>query len=120
MGRGAGYEDRQRVLGEPEEISADRTRHSRPIFSTKIEARRKGDRSGCPHECADQCLEVDSSKEHMALADCAGEVRSLCGDPPSIDCWLWISGARPCEMAQGTRRVRNDPSRHRRSCSTID
>src|SRR5262245_11715586 len=37
MGRRAGHEDRRRVLGKPEEISADRTRHSGPIFSTKID-----------------------------------------------------------------------------------
>src|SRR5262249_42194848 len=64
--------------------------------------------------------DVYSRSESNGLAGCASEICALRGDPPSIDCWLWISGSRPCEMAQGTRRIRCDPSCHRRSLSAID
>src|SRR5262249_6831203 len=46
----------------------------------------------------------------MGLAERAGGVCALRGDSSSIDCWLWISRARPCEMAQRTSRFRGDPS----------
>src|SRR5262245_53621936 len=37
MGRRAGCEDRRGIRGKPEEISADQTRHSGPVLSTKID-----------------------------------------------------------------------------------
>src|SRR5262249_29675315 len=92
------------------------------VTEPELEARRrKEDRRRVPdHELADQRIDVNSRREHMGLAECAGEVCALRGDPPSIDCWFWICRTRPCKMAQRTRSVRGDPSRHRRSCSAID
>jgi hypothetical protein len=63
---------------------------------------------------------VDARRETIGLAGCAGEVCTLRGDPPSVDRWLWIPGTRRCEVAQGTRSVRCDPTGHRRSISALD
>src|SRR5215470_588585 len=48
------------------------------------------------------------------------KVSALCGNPTPTDCWLWISGPRHCEIAEGTRGIRPDPSGHRCSGPSID
>src|SRR5215469_7585464 len=53
---------------------------------------------------------VYSHSGNISFAGDAGEVCAVHAGPPSIDCWLWISGARPGEMVQGPRSVRGHTS----------